>query len=141
MICLANVTAGVGHPRLLDGGDHLLPLGRVHRQRLLAEDRLAVLGRLDGDLGVEVVGRADVDGVDVIGGDELAPVALHPLVAPAVGERLRLVGVAGRDGLEHRQVFEVEEVLDAVVAVGVGAAHEAVADHADAQGLGHWCGP
>ena len=135
------VPDGVRHARLLDGGAHLLTLGHVHRQRLLAEDRLAVLGRLDGDLGVQVVGGADVDGVDVIGGDELAPVGLDPLVAPAVGEGLSLLRIACRDRLQNRQVFQVEKVLDAVVAVGVGAAHEAVADHADAEGFCHGRGP
>ena len=127
----------VRHAGLLDGGAHLLTLGHVHRQRLLAEDRLAVLRRLDGDLSVEVVGRADIDGVDVIGGDELPPVGLDPLVSPAVGEGFCLLWVAGGDSLQHGQVFQVEEILDAVVAVGVGAAHEAVADHADAEGFCH----
>ena len=94
-----------------------------------------MLRRLDGDFGVEVVGGADVDHIDVVGGHELPPIGLHPLVAPAVGKGLGLFRIAGGHGLQHRQVFKVEEILDAVVAVGVGAAHEAVADHADAEGF------
>ena len=73
----------------------------------------------------------------LLGGDELPPVGLDPLVSPAVGEGFCLLWVAGGDSLQHGQVFQVEEILDAVVAVGVGAAHEAVADHADAEGFCH----
>ena len=39
--------------------------------------------------------------------------------------------------LEDRAVFEVEEVVDLAVGVGMGPAHEAVADHADIELLGH----
>ena len=41
--------------------DHLLAFLHVHRQRLLAKNRLAAARRLDGDLAMAVVGRADVD--------------------------------------------------------------------------------
>ena len=44
-----------------------------------------------------------------------------------------VVLVAAADGLEHRLVFEVEEVVDLAVGIRVGAAHEAVADHADVE--------
>ena len=56
----------VGHARLLDGRDHLLGLGHVHGQRLLADDHLAGLGRGDHDVVVQDVGHADVDQVDVL---------------------------------------------------------------------------
>ena len=46
----------VGHARLLDGGHHLLGLGDVHRQRLLADDHLARLGRGDHDVVVQTLG-------------------------------------------------------------------------------------
>ena len=86
----------VRHAGLLDRVDHLLALGQVHRQRLLAEDHLAGLGRGDGDLGVRVVGRADVDRVDVLALDQLPPVGLDRLVAPLLGERLGAFGGRGR---------------------------------------------
>ena len=54
---------GLGDPPgLVDGVAH----------RLLAIDVLAGVHRVDGHLGVPVVGRADHDGVDVLGGEDLA---------------------------------------------------------------------
>ena len=43
----------------------------------------------------------------------------------------RLGGVAAADGFEDGFVLEFEELADLAERVGVGAAHEAVADHAD----------
>ena len=74
--------------RLLDGPGHFLGFLDVHRQRLFANDHLAVLRRGDGDRAVHVIGRADVDQVDVLGADQLLPVRLDALVSPDVGERL-----------------------------------------------------
>ena len=69
---------------------------------------------------------------------QLPPVGLDRFVAPLLGERLDLVGAAGADGLEHRPIGEVEEVIDLAIGIGMGPAHEAVADHADVQGFaGH----
>ena len=128
----------VRHTGLLDGRDHLAPLDRVHRQRLLAEDRLLVRRGRERDLPVQVVRSADVDHVDVRPLDQLPPVGLGRLVAPLVGELLDLGGVAGARGLQHDLVFRREELADLLVGVRVGAAHEAVADHADAKLLlGH----
>ena len=131
------VPNSVGHPRLLDRRHHLFPFSDIHREGLLAEDRLAVLRRFDGDFGMEVVRRADVDRVDVVGSDELPPVGLDAPVAPALGEGLRLLRITGRHRLEDGEILEVEEVPYPLVAVGVGPAHEAVADHADAEGFCH----
>ena len=68
---------------------------------------------------------------------ELAPVGFDALVAPAVGEGLRLRFVAAAGGLEHRAAREVEEVRGGAEGVGMAAAHEAVADHADVEVPGH----
>ena len=102
------------------------------RERLFAQDHLAGLGGGDGDLGVDVVRRGDVDEVDVVALDELAPVGFDGFVAPLGGEGFDLAGIAGADGLEDRLIFEVEEVVDLAIGVGVRAAHEAVADESDA---------
>ena len=67
---------------------HLLAFGRVHGQRLLAEDHLAGLRRGHGDLLVREVRNADVDQVDILGFDQPAPVRLGALVAPDVHELL-----------------------------------------------------
>src|SRR5262249_34204453 len=56
---------------------------------------------------------------------------------PLVGERFDLVGAAGAGRLEDRPAVEVEEVADLEVSVGMGPAHEAVADHADVEGFRH----
>ena len=66
----------VRHFRLLDSGDHLLRLIRVQRERLFAEDHLAGFRRVDRNLGVGVVRRADVDEVDVLPRDQLSPIGL-----------------------------------------------------------------
>jgi hypothetical protein len=99
---------------------------------LLAEHHLAGLGGGDGDVVVRVVGRADVDRVDVVAFDQLLPVRLDRLVAPLVGEGLGLLRGAAAHGLEDRAVLQVEEVVGPLVAVGVGTAHEAVANQSDA---------
>src|SRR5262249_49127754 len=52
-----------------------------------------------------------------------------------------LVGAAGTGGLEDGAVFQVEEVVHLAVGVGVGPAHEAVADHADVQRFRHGMHP
>ena len=115
----------VGHAGLLDGGDHLLGLGHVHGQRLLADDHLAGLGGGQHDLVVHVVGRADVDQVDVLALDQLPPVGLDRLVAPGLGERLELLFAArGHRGLEHRLGVRAGRMVDLAIGVRVGAAHE-----------------
>ncbi len=56
--------------RTVGGGGHRLRLGDRVGERLLAEHVLAGLERGDGDLRVGVAGRADVDQVDVVAGDQ-----------------------------------------------------------------------
>ena len=123
----------VRHPGRLDRGHHLAPLGHVHRQRLLAQNRFAGGGRGQRDLLVQVVRGADIDDVDVFALDQLAPVGLGRFVPPLGGELLDLALVAGARGLEHDLVLGREELADLLVRVRVGPAHEPVPDHADAQ--------
>ena len=129
----------VGHARLLDRGHHLLPLGGADRQRLLADDHFAGGGRGQDDVVVQHVGHANVDQLDVRPRDELAPIEFHRLVAPDPGEFFQLVFFldSGAAGLQHRLVLAREEVADLQIGVGMGAAHEAAADHADIQRFGH----
>src|SRR5262249_3629966 len=51
------------------------------------------------------------------------------------------VGVAGAESLENGAEGEVEEVIDLEVGVGVGPAHEAVADQPDVQRFRHGAVP
>ena len=73
-------------------------------------------------------------GVDVVARDQLAPVGLDRLVAPALGEVLRLGLVAAAGRLEHRPVLgRSKKFADLAPGVGMRPAHEAVADHADVE--------
>ena len=99
------------------------------RERLLAVDVLARADRGHRGDGVDVVGRADGDGVDVLGllVEQLAEV----LVAPGLGK-----------GLEEpaaRVVVDVAEGDDVRAVLGVGgdvaAAHAAGADPRDVDPL------
>jgi len=104
----------VGNAGLLDRLDHLFAFGPVHRQRLFTEDHLAGCGAGEGDFLMQVVGRANVDRVDVLSFDEFSPIAFDGLIAPLIGELLGLGGIAGGDRFQGRTVFEIEEVIDAV---------------------------
>ena len=91
-----------------------------------------MLDALKGDLSVGVVGRADVDGVDVLAFHEFAPIGFVGRVAPFFGEGFHLGLVTAADRLADGHVLRVEEVAELRVGVRVGAAHKAVADEADA---------
>ncbi len=121
----------IGHAGLLDRLDHLGPFGRIHRQGLFAQHHLSGLGRGDGDVVVQVVGHADVDGVDIFPREQLPPVGLDRLVSPFVGELLGGSLIPRTNGLEHGPVIEVKKIIDAPIRVRMGPAHEAVADQAD----------
>ena len=127
----------VRQARGFDGLDHFLTLRAVEGERLFAEDHLAVLDALEGDLGMGVVGRADVDGVDVVAFHQLAPVGFVGRVAPLLGEGGDFFLIATADGLADRDVLGVEEVAELRVGVRVGAAHEAVTDESDADFFFH----
>ena len=86
---------------------------------------------------MRVVRRADVDQVDVFTCDELAPVVFDRLIAPLVGESFRLIRAASADRLEHGPIFQIKEIVDFAIGVGMRPAHEAVTDHADVQGFRH----
>ena len=112
------VPHGVGHAGFLDGVNHRLAFFGSTGQRFFAEHHLAGFSGGDGHLGVLIVGRADVDGVDVIALDQLAPVGLVTFKAPLLGEGLGAVFGTSADGLEHGCVAEVgEKVTDALVTV------------------------
>ena len=127
----------VGDAGLGDGIDHFLALRPVHGQRLFAQDHLAVLGRGDGDVGMRVVRRADVDDVDVLAFHQPPPIGLDGCIAPAVGKRLGLVGTAGAHGLENRAMLQIEEMIDLTIRIGMSPAHEAVTDEANIQRSSH----
>ena len=106
--------AHLEHPSgLLDNPLDELPLVDGQRQRLLAVDVLAGPHRLDGDLGVPVIGGRDHDRVDIL------PVEDLPVVGVAFGGAplpLRDVGDvrgkhSGIDVGERGEVGELERLL------------------------------
>ena len=62
------------HLRFFDGIEHLLAFLDIHGEGLFAEDVLAGFGGGDGDLGMDVVRRHDIDDVDIRIIDHGAPV-------------------------------------------------------------------
>ncbi len=121
--------AGLHHPVVLAGGlHHLGALVHIGASGLFDIDVLAGLARLDGDVGVPVVGSGDAHRVDQFVGDDVAKVLdrLY-LIAPARGGRLgalerRLVNVAHRHRLKSAGIHGVAEV---------SGAHSADADKPD----------
>ena len=114
----------------------LVALVRVAAERLLAEHVLARLGRGDRRLGVQRVGAAVVEQADRRVGDDVAPVGRPALVAELGRDRRDrvLVPPGHRDepGLQRRV-----EMSDLPERARVRLAHEGVAEHADADVVGH----
>ena len=125
----------VGHTRLFHRGHHAGGFLGAAAERLLAHHHFAGFGGSDGDLGVGVVGRRDVDKVDVRPLDQPAPVGLVGLVAPLLREGRDLGGVARANRLQDGTKGKVEELADLAKGVRMRAAHEAVADDADVENL------
>ena len=87
----------------------------------------------EGDLGMKIIRRADIDHIDVVCRHEFFPIAFYSLIPPAISEILRLGNVASSNSLEHWVVFEVKEVVHSFVAIGMGTAHKSVTNHADTE--------
>ncbi len=113
--------------------DHGQRLRGVHGQGFFADDPLAGCGSGQGDGVVGVVGRADVDHVDVVPCDQALPVGFDALPAPARGEGRGLRRVCGTDCLEDGAKLVIEELVDLAIGVGMGSTHEARADQADVE--------
>ena len=120
----------VGDAGRLNGVIHRPGFGAGARQRLFADDMLAGLRRRDGDFSVAVVGRDDIDDVDVLTRDDLLPVVrgLFEAVtlATCLGEFLRHVDqhLAMRDRRRRP-----EEHRHRRIGQGVRLAHESAAYH------------
>jgi hypothetical protein len=82
---------------------------------------------------VEVVGRGDVDRRRCRRGRRVSSSRFRWTGSPTLGELLHLGFVAAADGLRDDFIAGGEEVVDLMKGVAVGAAHEAVADEADAE--------
>ena len=98
-----------------------------------AQDGFSGLGGGDGDLGVRIARRADVDRVDVVAGDDFTPVGRVLCEPELVGGVAHRALVAPADDLQHRLAREFEEVPSLSPRIAVRAAHELIADHRDAK--------
>ena len=117
---------------------HFLPLLNIHRERFFTENHLAGLGRCDGDLVMQIVWRANINGVNVIAFDEFAPIRLDGLISPLIGKSLSSLSISCANRLEHRLILKIKKVIDFSVGVRVGSPHEPVPDHSNIQWfLGH----
>ena len=90
-------------------------------------------GRGQGDLLVQVVRHADVDRIDVGPLDQPAPVGLDRPDSPRLSAKAcALAASRAQTACSTGRCCEFgEEVLDLPIGIGMGPAHEAVADHAD----------
>ena len=128
------VPNGVGNSGFLHGLHHGGAFLSCTGERFLAQDHLTSFRRCDCDGSVGVIGSADVNRVDVIAGDQGLPVGFHGLVAPLGGKGIGAFLVTGADGLQDGPVFDVgKEVVNPLVSVAVGSAHEAVAYKTDVE--------
>ena len=83
------------------GLDHTHGLGVVEADRLLAEDVLAGLGRLDRPFGVQGMGGGDVDRIYRGIGEQLFVRGVRPLQAKIAGEAIGALLAAASGGHEH----------------------------------------
>ena len=56
-----------------------------------------------------VIGRTDVDQIDVVALDQLAPVGFIRLISPVVGEGFDVLLVSSTACLEHGAILEIEK--------------------------------
>lgn len=118
---------GVG---ALNGIQHRLRLGARPRQRLLADHVFARLCRGNCDLGVRVIGGADIDNVDVWSRYRCAPVARSVIEAKAIARRRRHLVANVDHHFTHRDGWRgPEEHRHRRVGHGMRLAHKAAADH------------
>ena len=109
--------------------NHRLCFGDGSGQRLFAQHHFAGFGGGDRNVGVHVVGRANVNRVDVVASNQGFPVGFGGFVSPLVSEGGESFLVASTNGFEDGLVLEIwKEVADPLEGVGVGASHKAITD-------------
>ena len=131
------VPNGIRHAGSFDGFDHFFSFSDGATKRLFAQYHLASFRRRDGDFSMAVVGRADVDCVDVFACDQFLPIAFGRFIAPLFCESFGLRFVPATNGLKNRRIRQVEKIRYPAIRVGMSAAHEAVADEADVERFSH----
>jgi hypothetical protein len=77
---------------------------------------------------MHIVGRGNVDHVDIVALHESAPIRLVAFPARSVAERAQSVFGAGRRGFEHELVFQIEKPVRLPKGVRMRPAHETIAN-------------
>ena len=96
------------HVAFLDDREHLLELGRVHRNGLLAQDVLACPCRFHRPFGVQRVGRGDVDRIHLGIGEQFLVGAIGFRDVVLLGERLSLLQAPRPHGQRRRLLRRVQ---------------------------------
>ena len=115
----------------LHGLQHLAALPHIQRERLFAKHVLARLGRGDGNLGMGIIRRVDVDHVDLRIGHHRPPIVDGMIPAKLRARLFHLDGVATANGVQPHIAFEIKKARRLPPGVAVGLAHESVSDQAD----------
>ena len=79
------------------------------RQRFFAKNHFSRFCGCDRDGSVTVIGCADVDGIDIVPGDQRLPVRLGALVSPLAGKSLGALAISAANGLEYGAIGKVSK--------------------------------
>ena len=116
---------------------HRASLGNRACKWLFAEHHLASLSSLDGNFDVRIAGRDDVNEVDVIAGDDLAPVGLIFCKAKLFGGGFYLVLGAPTQYLQDRFDSDFRKELGQLaIGIGVRFPHELITNQCNTNLLG-----
>ena len=116
---------------------HCAGLGNRARKWLFAEHHLASLSGFDCDFDVRITGRYDVNEVDVIAGDDLAPVGLIFCKAKLFGSGFDLVLGAPAQYLQDRFDSDFRKELGQLaIGIGVRFPHELITNQCNTNLLG-----
>ena len=109
---------GIGHAGFLYRINHRQTFVGSAGEGLFAQHHLSCLCGGDGHFGVLIVGSADVNGINIVALDQLAPVSLMVFKPPLFSKGLGAVFSTATHGLEYRPMAQVrEKVADALVTV------------------------
>ena len=110
----------------------------VHRQGLLAKNRLAVARRLEGDLAMAVVGSADVDDMNFGVAHDSLPIRARVPPTKLFAGGFDIFGRTTADGVKHNIRGQIKKLRCLAPCVRMRLSHEVVTDHSDIErAFGH----
>ena len=114
------------------GFEHGQGFGGRAGERFFAEEVDALLGGGDAGFGVDVVGAAVIEELDVAAGEHSAPIGVGMAGAELAGGGFQGGFVAAAEGGEFGAGGGIgEHVVDLADTVAMGFAHESIAEQAD----------